>query len=146
MNDDTGFYTMKGYLLQGRDSLSSAMEDYLEMIARLSREGADIRVNELARMLHVKASSVTKMIQQLMKNGYLRAEKYGLIDLTEKGASAGDYLLYRHDVLQKFLCAVNHTSSELEQVEKIEHFLDERTIKNLELLTQQLQRDIIQKD
>ena len=146
MKDETGFYTMKGYLLHGHDSLSSAMEDYLEMIARLSRNGVDIRVNELAGRLHVKASSVTKMVQQLTHEGYLRAEKYGLIYLTEKGLAAGEYLLYRHDVLQKFLCAVNHTSSELEQVEKIEHFLDERTIHNLELLTQRLQADVIQRD
>lgn len=138
MNDEAGFYTMKGYLLQGHDPLSNAMEDYLEMIARLSREGIDIRVNEMAKRLHVKASSVTKMMQQLTQDGYLRAEKYGVINLTEKGFSTGEYLLYRHDVLQKFLCAVNRTSSELEQVEKIEHFLDERTIKNIELLTQRL--------
>lgn len=143
MNDAGGFYTMKGYLLHGGDSLSSAMEDYLEMIARLARSGVEIRVNELAGKLHVKASSVTKMVQHLTREGYLRAEKYGLIYLTEKGAAAGEYLLYRHDVLQGFLCAVNHTGSELEQVEKIEHFLDERTIKNLELLTRRLSAEDI---
>lgn len=69
----------------------------------------------------------------------MQSKKYGVIYLTEKGVSVGDYLLYRHDVLQKFLCTVNHSNSELEQVEKIEHFLNERTIKNLELLTIQLQ-------
>lgn len=146
MENGTEFYTMKGYLLQGRNSLSSAMEDYLEMITRLARNGVNIRVSELAKKLHVKASSVTKMVQHLTQEGYLRAEKYGVIYLTEKGISAGDYLLYRHDVLQKFLCFVNSTNSELEQVEKIEHFFDERTIKNLELLTKQLQTDIIQMD
>ncbi len=139
MDDKSGFYTMKGYLLQGGDSLSTAMEDYLEMIARISRKSVDIHANELAKMLHVKASSVTKMVQQLTRQGYLKAEKYGAIYLTEKGALVGDYLLYRHDVLQKFLCAVNHTKCELEQVEKIEHFLDERTIRNLEILTKQIQ-------
>lgn len=146
MQNENEFYTMKGYLLQGNFALSSAMEDYLEMIARLARNGMDIRVNELAGKLHVKASSVTKMVQQLTQEGYLQSKKYGAIYLTEKGISVGNYLLYRHNVLQNFLCAVNHSDSELEQVEKIEHFLDERTIKNLELLTQQLQIKDKQKD
>jgi Mn-dependent DtxR family transcriptional regulator len=68
----------------------------------------------------------------------LHAEKYGEILLTDKGSQIGEYLLYRHDVLQRFLCRINHSDNELEQVEKIEHFLDKRTIKNLELLLQQL--------
>ncbi len=146
MIEQNEFYTMKGYLLQERHSLSSAKEDYLEMISRLAHNEVDIRVNELAAKLHVKASSVTKMVQLLTSEGYLKSEKYGLIYLTEKGLAAGDYLLYRHEVLQNFLCMVNHTSSELEQVEKIEHFLDERTIKNLDLLTKKLQTNTNQGD
>lgn len=138
MTDQNEFYTMKGYLRQENHALSSAKEDYLEMIIRLARNEVDIRVNELAEKLNVKASSVTKMVQLLTQEGYLQSEKYGLIYLTEKGLTAGNYLLYRHDVLHKFLCALNHTDSELEQVEKIEHFLDERTVKNLEQLTKRL--------
>lgn len=141
MNDSDGFYTMKGYSLQESDQMSNAMEDYLEMIARLTFENRRVRVNDLSRMLHVKASSVTKMVQQLAQGEYLQAEKYGKILLTDKGSHVGKYLLYRHDVLQRFLCLINHSDDELEQVEKIEHFLDKRTIKNLELLLQQLQRD-----
>lgn len=138
MNDPAGFYTMKGYSLQENTQMTNAMEDYLEMIARLSAVCRQVRVNDLARMLHVKASSVSKMVQQLAQGGYLHAEKYGEILLTDKGSQIGKYLLYRHDVLQRFLCRINHSENELEQVEKIEHFLDKRTIKNLELLLQQL--------
>ncbi len=142
MKDGTGFYTMKGYLMQDRNLLTNAMEDYLEMIVRLARNDADIHVNELAKNLHVKASSATKMVQQLARGGYVHAEKYGVISLTPKGRCTGSYLLHRHGVLQEFLCTVNHTDSELEQVEKIEHFLDERTIRNLELLTKRLRQNI----
>lgn len=133
------FYTMKGYELREEDGqLTSAMEDYLEMIARLSRDGERVRVSTLSRLLHVKASSVTKMVQHLSEAGYLRAQRYGEIALTERGAQVGGYLLYRHDVLLRFLCLLNRSDNELEQVEKIEHFLDERTVKNLERLTERL--------
>ena len=63
------FYTMKGYALNADGGLTSAMEDYLEMIARLTRQSEQVRVNGLSRTLHVKASSVTKMIQQLGQAG-----------------------------------------------------------------------------
>ena len=141
MKETDGFYTLKGYSLQEKGQMTNAMEDYLEMISRLSLEGRRIRVNDLSKMLHVKSPSVTKMVQHLAQAGYLQTEKYGDISLTEKGRTAGSYLLHRHDVLQRFLCFLNHTENELEQVEKIEHFLNENTIKNLELLIQQLHKN-----
>lgn len=138
MSQTDGFYTMKGYELNTDSELTSAMEDYLEMITRLTRQNQSVRVSDLSRMLHVKAPSVTKMVQQLGQTGFIQAEKYGDIYLTEKGLEAGNYLLYRHGVIHRFLCALNHSDNELEQVEKIEHFLDCTTIKNLELLTARL--------
>ena len=39
-----GFYTMKGYALLSADVVTSAMEDYLEMIARIERDGGVARV------------------------------------------------------------------------------------------------------
>lgn len=129
-----GFYTMKGYALLSSGDVTNAMEDYLEMIARIESNGGVARVVELSSQLHVKASSVTKMIQQLAKAELVNAQKYGAIVLTEKGATLGNYLLYRHRILHEFLCLINGTESELEQVEKIEHFISDKTIKNLELL------------
>lgn len=129
---------MKGYQMNKSSEMSSAMEYYLEMIMRLGREGNEVRVGDLSRMLHVKPSSVTKMIQQLDRNGYLISRKYGEISLTEKGRQAGNYLLYRHDVLHRFLCALNHTDNELEEVEKLEHFVGYNTVENLDRLTKRL--------
>ncbi len=44
----------------------------------------------------------------------------------------GRYLLHRHRVLQDFFCTLNHTEDELELVEKIEHFINHRTVENME--------------
>ncbi len=132
------FYTLKGYARNADGELTSAMEDYLEMIARLMQQREQVRVSELSKMLHVKASSVTKMIQQLGQAGLVLYKKYENIDLTDKGRELGEYLLYRHEVIHRFLCVLNHSGNELEQVEKIEHFLDLPTVRNLELLTLRL--------
>lgn len=133
-----GFYTMKGYTLMSAGELTSAMEDYLEMIARMRQNGSRVRVVDISSRLHVKASSVTKMIQQLSKAGLVNARKYGDIELTQKGDAHGEYLLYRHDVIHRFLCMLNESDNELEQVEKIEHFIDEKTVRNLYLLCEKL--------
>ena len=140
MDNRNDFYTQKGYELHNTDDLTASMEDYLEMICRLMETHTVVRLGELAEVLHVKPSSASKMIRLLSETGYINAEKYGYILLTEKGRLAGDYLLYRHDVLQRFLCLLNNTDNELEQVEKIEHFIDARTIENLAKLTDLMEK------
>lgn len=132
------FYTMKGYERNREEFLTSAMEDYLEMICRILNEACVVRVSILAERLHVKPSSASKMVSNLKDAGYIIFEKYGYITLTEKGKVQGEYLLYRHRVLHEFLCALNHSRDELEQVEKIEHFINYQTVKNLEKITAEL--------
>lgn len=128
---ETGFHTQKGYEKASENQLTAAMEDYLEMICRLSGDSGYTRVGPLSRNLHVKPSSASKMVDHLKETGFVRAEKYGCITLTEEGWEKGRYLLYRHGLLNEFLCKINGTAQELEQVERIEHFIDERTVRNI---------------
>lgn len=132
MNNKSDFYTFKGYQLNDDTRITSSMEDYLEMIYRLLKKQEVVRINELADRLHVKPSSASKMVSNLKYLGLVSFEKYGYIKPTDKGMAIGEYLLYRHDVLNDFLCLINNSEDETEQVEKIEHFLDEKTIKNIE--------------
>lgn len=129
--ENDGFYTQKGYEMR-RQGLTGAMEDYLEMICRQANSDGYVRINFLAGRLNVRPSSASKMVYQLRELGLVAFEKYGLIQPTEEGRRIGDYLLYRHNVLHRFFCLINHSDDELEQVEQVEHYLDERTIRNLE--------------
>ncbi len=140
MNDNTGFYTLKGYQMIDNTVLTAAMEDYLEMICRELKTREVLRVNNLADKLHVRPSSASKMVNNLKHLGYVTFEKYGYIKLTEEGSKTGAYLLYRHEVLHDFLCLLNNSENELEQVEKIEHFLNEKTIKNIKRITENIKR------
>ena len=132
MERESGFYTMKGYSLHTEGGLTSAMEDYLEMICRLTRTGGYTRISALARELHVQPSSASKMAALLRSGGYLTNERYGCLRLTEKGSQAGAYLLYRHDVLNRLLRRINGSADELEQTERIEHYIDVRTVRNID--------------
>lgn len=131
----SGFYTMKGYQQSDGEGMTTAMEDYLEMICRMEAAGLPLRVGTLAASLHVRPSSASKMLGNLKDRGSVDFQKYGTILLTQKGREEGGYLLHRHQVLNDFFCALNGTENELEQVEKIEHFIDRQTVENLELLT-----------
>ena len=132
------YYTIKGYLQNENRPLTNAMEDYLEMICRILQNSDRVRAADLSKKLNVKPSSVSKMVQQLADAGYIQAEKYSVITVTEKGRAAGNYLLYRHNVIHNFLCLLNSCDNELEEAEKIEHFLSRKTVENLDRLTQKL--------
>ena len=126
------YHTLKGYAMLTHQPVTSAMEDYLEMIVRLHKEDKALRISILAERLNVKTSSASKMVSNLKSEGLVDFEKYGIISLTKKGETLGEYLIFRHNLLNRFFCMINHTEDELELVEKVEHFIDEKTIHNLE--------------
>jgi len=138
MPENNKFYTLKGYTLLENNTITSSMEDYLEMIYRIHQSGEVVRIGVLAERLNVKPSSATKMVDNLKKHGLVASEKYGYIQLTDSGYKLGNYLIFRHDTLHNFLCYINRSSDELEQVEKIEHFINVETVNNIKMLLDSL--------
>ena len=134
MLESNKFYTLKGYALLEGNVITSSMEDYLEMIYRIHTCGEAVRVGALAEKLNVKPSSATKMVNNLKKQNLVSSEKYGYIKLTEAGLELGKYLIFRHNTLHQFLCYINRSENELEQVEKIEHFINVETVSNIRRL------------
>lgn len=131
MKEDEEFFTFRELMKRDDDILTASMEDYLEMVYRLSRDSGFTRVNELASALNVQPPSVSKMIQKLAEQGMVNYEKYGHIILTREGNKLGKELLYRHQVVEEFLRILGVTEGLLEQTEKIEHTLNPQTIKEL---------------
>lgn len=130
----SNFYTLKGYKLRSNNVITEAMEDYLEMIYRKTTDKKEIKINELSKLLNVKPSSVSKMINRLKELNLVYFEKYKTITLTKEGKNIGKYLLYRHNTLKNFFKYINKGEYKLSQVEKIEHFIDYTSIKNIEKL------------
>ncbi|MHB1315709.1 MAG: iron dependent repressor, metal binding and dimerization domain protein [Christensenellales bacterium] len=134
--ENNGFYTVRGYQLlqQNKRLLTSAMEDYLEMICRNSEKEGYLRINKLAELLHVQSSSATKMVQKLGLLGFLKYEKYGILILTEDGKELGKYLLNRHAVIECFLTTIGKGENPLAETELIEHNISTSTLKNIDIL------------
>ncbi len=132
--DHNGFHTVRGYQLLGHNKkITSAMEDYLEMIYRNRDKNGGMRINDLAALLHVKASSTTKMVQKLGALGFLHYEKYGNLVLTDEGQQFGAYLLRRHKIIAEFLKLIG-TKNALLETELIEHNVSPQTLQNIDNL------------
>lgn len=134
--DNKEFHTVRGYQLleQNKKLLTSAMEDYLEMIYRNILQDGYIRINKLAELLNVKASSASKMVQKLGKLGLLNYEKYGIIILSDNGKEIGEFLLERHRIIEDFLRFLGCGEDVLVQTELIEHNINISTVENIKIL------------
>ncbi len=140
-DDNEEFRTLNGYRRQRLSRVTESMEDYLEMIYRMTESRPAVGVNEVAAKLHVRPSSASKMIGKLKEASLVSFEKYGQITLTEQGRDRGRYFLWRHEVLSRFFRRLNRSEGELRQVELIEHFLNEETVGNLEKLLERFPAD-----
>lgn len=136
MKDNQQFHTVRGYelLKQEKKQLTSAMEDYLEMIFRNAGDDGYIRINTLAELLNVQASSVTKMAQRLAFLGLVDYKRYGIIQLSESGREIGQFLLKRHITIETFLRFIGITKNILVETELIEHNISLSTLEVIDRL------------
>jgi len=113
--------------------LSPTMENYLEMIIRLSKRKEVVRVNSLAKELKVRMSSVSEALNLLKDNGLVTHEKYGYIELTKKGRKIAEEIFSRHKVLFAFLTKILGIDPVIadEDACKMEHVVSPATLSKL---------------
>lgn len=129
MNDDQ-FFTFSEYMKKDENLLTASMEDYVEMIYRLSAAAGFTRVHELSESLNVQPPSVTKMIQKLSRLKILKYEKYGVIMLEKKGIEIAKNLINRHNTISDFLSLLGvEREVILEETEKMEHTINKQTVR-----------------
>lgn len=129
------FHTVRGYQLENKSKgrLTSALEDYLEMIYRLCLKNNYTRVGQIAEVLNVKPPSASKMVSKLAGLGFILCDRYDIILLTDKGRELGSFLLKRHNCAERFLRMIG-SASPLTETELIEHSLAPSTLEALEIL------------
>ena len=123
MNND--FYTLTTYI-HNQNLITYPMEDYLEMIYR--KQDEPLTITSLSNYLNIKKSSCSKMISKLKSLDLINNN----LTLTKEGLKIAQYLYHRHEILETFLKDLNQENFKLEQVEKLEHFIDEITLINIE--------------
>lgn len=136
---DEDFFTFREYMKKEGGLLTASMEDYLEMICRLSENTGFTRIHDLAAALNVQPPSATRMVQKLADAGLINYEKYGVILLGVKGRQVGNTLLKRHNIVESFLKLLGVAEGVLEETEKIEHTISAQTLKCMNALVNFLQ-------
>jgi Mn-dependent DtxR family transcriptional regulator len=127
------FHTFGSYMSKVHNKMTAAMEDYLEMICRLSKKTGFTRMYELSNALNVQPPSATMMVQKLAKLKFLKYEKYGIIILEKKGIKLGEILLQRHKTVESLLTILGvNNNLLLEETEKIEHTISTETLSCIE--------------
>ena len=83
-------------------SLTQKMKDYLVGISEIEEKKPVARVGEIADILGVKGPSAHVMVKMLAERKLVKYEKYGYINLTEKGQEIANDLKLKNDLIKKF--------------------------------------------
>ncbi len=120
---------------------SSAVEDYLERILELINMKGYARVVDIAQRLQISKASVTNMVQRLDAEGLLKYEKFRGLALTTAGEELARNITHRHQLLSDFLKLLGLDDEVIyHDVEGMEHHISPPTLRAIEALTRQLQR------
>ena len=114
--------------------LTSSLEDYLEIIYILKQNSESVGVTDISQALSISKPSVNKAVNVLKLQGFVFQEKYGKIDLTEKGEGIAKSIYKKHRILSEFLSEVLGLDSKTAEVDacKIEHILSRETLSGIE--------------
>jgi len=121
--------------------LSHTLEDYMEAIYLIIRQKKVARVKEIAEFLNVKTPSVVDAITKLRDMDLIEHEKYGYLNLTDKGKKRAELIYYKHKQIYKFLnqflgmddvlsekdaCGIEHhmCTQTLEKITKLMEFIE----------------------
>ena len=113
---------------------SESLENYLETICLFG--GDNVKSIDLANHLKVSRASVNKAVNSLIDKGLVEKELYGNISLTDEGRKISKNVLWKHNMLKKFLTDVLEVSEEVATEEAccIEHVISNDTAKKVENL------------
>jgi DtxR family transcriptional regulator, Mn-dependent transcriptional regulator len=92
--------------MSGHSHFAESVEEYLEAVYRLEREGPGVTTSGLASSLGVAPASVSGMLKKLSKDGFLEHVSRGEVTLTRKGLEVAVRVLRRHRLAERLLTDV----------------------------------------
>jgi DtxR family transcriptional regulator, manganese transport regulator len=128
-------------LLQSKRDISR-LEDYLEAIYNLNVEKGYVSAADISDRLGVKPPTVSSMIVNLAKKGYLEHERYRGMRLTPSGEKIARSVIKRHQVISELLSMLGVDSqTAYVDTEGIEHHVHPTTVRRFERLAEYLREN-----
>jgi len=105
------------------------VEDYVELISDLIRDGGEARQVDIAARLGVAQPTVAKMLKRLVKAGFVVQKPYRGTFLTPAGEALAQASRERHQVVEAFLLALGiDPDTARRDAEGIEHHVSADTV------------------
>lgn len=118
-------------------------EDYVEAIADLMDTVGEARVTDLARRLGVTHVTVNRTVARLQQSGYVTAQPYRAIFLTEIGKKLAAEAKQRHEIVVKFLRVVGVPEAAAQRdSEGIEHHVGPETLAALKKFLERTKKSV----
>lgn len=113
--------------------LSASLEEYMEQIYLLDKEGKKVRVTDVARELGISKPSVNRAINSLADMGYVEHNNYGGIELTKKGKDIAKHIYSKHKALEVFLVETVGISEEKasKEAKNASHYFSLETVERM---------------
>jgi Mn-dependent DtxR family transcriptional regulator len=143
MNSALGFSCVSALprlVLPKRDI--SRQEDYLEAIYNLDKEKGYVSAADISDKLGVKPPTVSSMIVNLAKKGYLEHERYRGMRLTPTGEKVARSVIKRHQVISELISMLGvDAQTAYVDTEGIEHHVHPSTLRRFERLAEYLRKN-----
>ncbi len=89
--------------MSAKDVLSESIEEYLEVLYKLSKEDPLVKTSKISESLNIAPGSVTQMLKKLDSMGYVHYSPYKGAVLTENGLIKAQKVTRKHRLLERFL-------------------------------------------
>lgn len=124
----------EGYIKDSHSELSPSLENYLRTIFDIDQSKGIARVRDLAKQLRVKTPSVVAAIESLKNKDLVTQEKYGHVELTNKGKILAQNLSKRKNTIVNFLVRILRIEEDLAQQDAclLEHDFSQSTFRKME--------------
>lgn len=83
--------------------MSKNIEEYLETLYAITKDGKEATTTEISHRLGVAPASVTEMLKKLAGKGYIDYSPYQGATLTGEGLRLGEKMTRKHRLLERFL-------------------------------------------
>jgi DtxR family Mn-dependent transcriptional regulator len=106
-----------------RETTSVSQEDYLKAVWEMLEEDLTPISARLAEELNVTPPAVTAALKRMTRDGLVRVDRNGRIDLTQKGRAIAERLALRHQLAERLLTEVIGLSwaKAHDEAERLEH-------------------------
>lgn len=111
------------------DHATEIAEDYLEAIAEIISQNGRCRAVDLSKEFGVSHVTVNRTVGRLQRDGFVKTEPYGPIELTRSGKRVAVRSSKRHEVVLEFLLALGVSeATAIVDSEGMEHHVSEETL------------------